>query len=136
MTQVDNPNRIIGEIELLSTHFGNIDYDPYDLSHITILRFDLPRGFNKNYSRLLIELGLRYPFLPPQDFYLDKGLRKRGKASSHYYENGFESKKYCQYGYAWYSFHIKKWKPDPYSMIRGDNFLTAVSAFYRALKSD
>ena len=136
MSQVENPNRIMGEIELLSTRFGNIQYDPYDLSSVLIMQFNLPPGFNRNYSRLLIDLGPEYPWLPPQDFYLDNGLRKRGKVPKHYYKNGFGSKKFCQDGFAWYSFHIKKWNPDPYSMVHGDSLLTAVNAFYQALRTD
>ena len=136
MTSVKYPDRIIGEIELLSTHFGNIYYEPHDLSFVEIMHLNLPRGFNRNKSRLLIDLGLEYPILPPQDLYLDKGLRKRGKVSDHYYENGFGSKKYCKDGYAWYSFHIQEWNPNPYSMIHGDNLLTAVNAFYQALRTD
>jgi len=136
MTQVKNPNRVIGEIELLSTHFGDVHCDPTDLSWVLIKRFNLPPDFNRKYCQVKIDLGILYPELPPQDWFLNKGLRKRGIVSGHYFEEGFKDKKYCNEGFAWYSFHIIKWKPSPYSMIYGDNLLTAVNAFYKALKTD
>ncbi|MFC1635731.1 hypothetical protein ACFL5Z_12900 [Planctomycetota bacterium] len=131
-----NPNRVIGEIELLSTHFGNVHFDPADPSTVTVESFDLPSGFCRRYAELLIDLGPLYPDLPPQDFYLSQGLRKKGSKLTHYFEDGPYSKRYCECGYAWYSLHIKKWRPDPCSMIRGDNLLTAVQALYEALSTD
>ena len=136
MAQVKNPNRVFGEIELLSSHFGDVGCDPDDLSAVFITRFNLPLGFNRSDCELLIDLGRAYPEFPPQDWYLSKGLRKRGSSLSHYFESGFRGKRYCEEGLAWYSFHIKRWKPDPYSMIDGDNLLTAVNAFYHALQTD
>ena len=131
-----NPERSIAEISLLSSHFGNVCFDESDPSVVLIERFPLPKGYNKKSCELLIVLGMRYPELPPQDWYLSKGLRKNGKKSSHYFEDGFSGKEYCQQGFAWYSFHVKKWKPNSQSMLGGDNVLSAVNAFYHALKTD
>ena len=136
MAQVKNPNRVFGEIELLSSHFGDVGYDPDDLSVVLIEHFNLPPGFNRSYCEVLIDLGNVYPELPPKDWYLSKGLRKRGSSLGHYFEHGFAGKKYCNEGFAWYSFHIKQWKPNPFTMAKGDNLLTAVNAFYDALKTD
>jgi len=63
-------------------------------------------------------------------------LDKDGYISEHYFENGFGEKKYCRHGYAWYSLHLKNWRPDAYSMITGDNLLTAADSLYEALKTD
>jgi hypothetical protein len=101
-----------------------------------IEKFDLPRGFNKRNAVLVIDLGRKYPKYPPQDWYLSRGLRKKGRKFSHYFEHGFGAKPFCKKGYAWYSFHIKRWRPNSKSMIDGDNLLTAVQAFYEALRSD
>ena len=85
---------------------------------------------------MVIVLGEHYPELPPQDWYLSKGLRKNGRTSSHYFEDGFAGKQYSSQGYAWYSFHINKWRPNPLSMVGGDNLLSALNGFYKALKTD
>ena len=130
-----NPKRTIAEIKLLSTHFGNVCYDPANPSVVLVEHFDLPRGYNKRYCDLLIDLEPKYPELPPKDFYLSRGLEKDGLVPSHYFKD-FPGKKYCREGFAWYSLHIRKWKPNPRSMIRGDNLLTAVQALYEALKTD
>jgi hypothetical protein len=127
-------NRILAEVSLLAARFGNVQVDA-DLTCVVIKRFDLPQDFNKNHATLLIDLGSSYPSFPPRDWYLSRGLRKNGHVSEHYF-NSFSEKTYCQQGYAWYSFHIKEWQPNPYSMIKGDNLLTAVQSFYEALDSD
>jgi len=132
---VKNPERTIAEINLLSSHFGYIQYDPYNPSWVLIEQFNLPAGYNRRWCEVLIDLGELYPELPPQDFYLSRGLTKNGRICSHYFEH-FAGKKYCDEGYAWYSFHIKRWKPNPYSMLHGDNLLAATGAFYQALKTD
>ena len=127
--------RKFGEFELLSSHFGSLRYDPNDLTWVIVEDFNLPANFNVDYSELVIELNKKYPLLPPKDFYLEKGLRRRGRKPGHYYESGYGSKRFCKKGYAWYCLHIKSWRPDPYSMIAGDNLLTAVQAVYNALGS-
>jgi hypothetical protein len=127
--------RTIGEFELLSAHFGPVQFDPDDLTWVLVERFNLPSNFNRDYTELIIELNKKYPLLPPQDFYLRKGLLRKGDELRHYYETGFESKRFRKEGYAWYCLHIKSWKPDPYSMVKGDNLLTAAEAVYKALRS-
>jgi hypothetical protein len=130
-----HPQRTIAEIELLSTQFGDVQFDPYDPTVVKVLDFDLPSGFNRDYSLLLIVLNENYPEYAPQDIYLDTGLRRYGNKPTHYFEN-FTGKKYCDYGYAWYSFHITSWRCNPYSMIRGDNLLTVAEAVFQSLRSD
>ena len=129
-------NRVIGEFELLCSRFGSLQFDENNPTSVYIERFDLPKGFNHKYSELMIELGYKYPTYPPKDWYLSRGLRKKGRKSSHYFEEGFGAKPFCKRGFAWYSFHIKRWRPNSNSMITGDNLLTAVQAFYEALRSD
>lgn len=130
-----NPVRTIAEIYLLSTHFGDIEFDEKAPSVVKIFHFRLPPGYNRTECEVVIDLGPQYPELPPQDFYLSRGLTKNGYTSSHYF-GSFSGKHHCQQGYAWYSFHIKKWKPNRQSMLGGDNLLSAVNAFYNALKTD
>jgi hypothetical protein len=130
-----HPERTIAEIRLLSTHFGGVCFDPKDPSVVLIERFPLPEGFNGDSCEVVIDLGANYPELPPQDFYLSRGLTKNGRTPSHYFRD-FSGKKYCEEGYAWYSLHIQRWKPNPRSMLGGDNLLSAANAFYDALKTD
>ena len=131
-----NPQRAIAEIELLSTQFGDVCFDPDEPSVVLIEHFPLPRGYNKRHCEVLIDLGQGYPQFPPKDWYLSKGLWKKDKRLSHYFEDGFGGKKYCDEGFAWYSFHITKWKPNPNTITQGDTLLTATDAFYHALKTD
>ena len=131
-----NPERTIAEIRLLSTHFGPVCFDPDDPSVVLIEDFPLPEGYNMSSCEVVIVLGEHYPELSPQDWYLSKGLRKNGRKSSHYFEEGFGDKEYCNQGYAWYSFHIKTWRPNPWSMLGGDNLLSAANGFHKALKTD
>jgi Prokaryotic E2 family E len=131
-----NPVRTIAEIELLSTHYGNVCFDQDDPSVVLIEQFPLPPGYNRRSCELVIDLGKSYPELSPQDWYINRGLRKYGRSISHYYENGFSGKKFCEDGYAWCSFHLKGWRPHPYSVITGDNLLTATDSFYHFLKTD
>ena len=131
-----NYNRVIAEIELLSSHFGEVEYDETDPCYVKIFCFPLPDGFNRSYCEALFDLGYDYPEHPVKDFYLDRGLEKYGDVSKHYFENGFGQKSYCRYGYAWYSLHLKHWSPNAYSMIAGDNLLTAADSLYEALKTD
>jgi len=133
MGKMKYPNRVNGEIELLSTHFGDVQFDPDDPSSVVIERFDLPLGFNRKYAALLIDLGPEYPIYPPQDFYLSPGLRKNGKKPGFYYEDGYMGKKYRKLGYAWLCLHIIRWRPNSYSMIKGDNLLIAAQVVYEAL---
>lgn len=130
-----NPKRTIAEIHLLSAHFGEVCFDPSDPSVVLIERFPLPPGYSRAVCEVVIDLGPKYPQLPPQDFYLSRGLTKNGQVSSHYFDS-FNGKEYCEQGYAWYSFHVKKWRPNPQSMLGGDNLLSVVNAFYNALKTD
>jgi hypothetical protein len=128
-----NPSRTMGEIALVSKRFGHVIYDPEDLTVVQIVRFDLPLGFNRPYSRLLIDLGPRFPELPPQDWYLDRGLLKYGKSIPHYFESGFVKRFACD-GFAWYCLHIHQWIPSSRSIIGGSNLLTSTESVFRALK--
>jgi hypothetical protein len=124
-----NPERTLAEIHLLSTHFGEVSFEENDPSLVLIHQFPLPPGYNRTHCELVIDLGPNYPDLPPQDFYLSRGLTKNACRSSHYF-TCFRGKKYCNEGLAWYSFHIKGWKINPLSL------LSAINALYDALKTD
>jgi len=126
-----HPRRTEAEARLVSSHFGSVDFTE---NIIIVDHFDLPPGFNVPRSRLLLELPRNYPEQPPLAVYLDKGLRYHRTKPKHYFED-FVGKKFCRKGYAWYCLHIKSWRPNAQSMIRGDNLLTYIEAVYRALKN-
>ena len=131
-----NPRRVIAEIELPSSHFGPVQFNSQEPSTVLIEKFDLPPKYNRRYTRVLIDLGQQYPEYPVRDFYIDRGLLKKGRKPGHYYEDGFGGKIYCEDGFAWYCLHIKKWRPNPNSIPAGDNLLTASQTLYEALKSN
>jgi hypothetical protein len=133
MSNLKHHNRIIGELELVSSHFGPLEF----INNIAVIeRFNLPRGFNKQTSKLLIALPNNYPEMPPEDLYIARRLRKNGIIPGHYFENDFGDKNIRRLGYAWYSIHFTKWNPSFRSIIGGDNLLTAINALYDALKYD
>jgi hypothetical protein len=124
-------SRTLAEIELLSGHFGEIDFDEVNLSYVHIMRFDLPSGFNRSYSDLVIVLNSFYPQMPPQDFFLSRGLLKYGRTPGHYFKE-MGDKKYLRQGFAWYCLHILEWRSGG-SIATGDNLLTAANTVYANL---
>ena len=128
-----HPDRTLGEVELVSSRFGTVRFED---DWVLVKKFDLPSGFNTRKSRLLIVLPHKYPEYTVKGYYLDKGLRKNGAKPEHYFEKKYLDKDLRKLGFAWYCLHIKKWKPNPASMVRGDNLLTAIKALYDALKYD
>ena len=128
-----HPKRVQAEIALVSQRFGTVKVGG---NQIVVRKFDLPAGLNKRFSRLLCVLPENYPEMPIQDMYLDKGLKRGRNKLGHYYEDGYGDKKIRKQGWAWYSIHFDRWKPNLRSMIRGDNLLTAIGALYDALRTD
>ncbi len=133
MSVLKHPNRVMGELKLVSSHFGPVEFSG---KIILIERFDLPYGFNRQESKLLITLPHDYPEMPPEDLYIAKHLKKDGKTPGHYFEDKYGDNNIRGLGYAWYSIHFNAWNPSFRSIIRGDNLLTAINALYDALKYD
>ena len=139
MEQREQINRAVDRILLLRSLSERVQFeDDYDdpPPSVGTGRFDLPNGLGKVFARPLIDLGSTYPYYGPRDWYLSRGLRKNGRKSGHYFEDGFVSKPFCERGFAWYSLHFKSWRPNSNNMLDGDNLLTAVEAFYDALRTD
>ena len=133
MSTLRHFDRVIGEVELVSSHFGPVEFNG---NIVQIESFDLPDTFNRNSSQLVITLPFDYPEMPPEALYIEKHLKKNGAEPEHYFEDDFGDKKIRRAGYAWYSIHFNAWSPDANSIIRGDNLLTAINALYDALKYD
>lgn len=133
MNVLKHPNRVMAEVQLVSSHFGPVDFNN---TIVVVERFNLPPGFNKASSKLLISLPGNYPEGPPSGMYLEERLKKNGFQPGHYFESKLCKKTILETGYAWYSIHFKAWSSNARSIIRGDNLLTAINALYDALKFD
>ncbi len=116
------------EVELLRLRYGQVGFD--DLGKwVHILRFDLPKGWDRKVSGLLIEIPSVYPATPPYDFFIDQEIRtKNGHTPGHYYQDCRHKKE----GWAWLCLHIRNWKPHP-SVVDGDNLLTVTECIYTQL---
>ncbi len=129
-----HPDRVLKEAELISMRFGEIDFED---DWILINRFDMPPGFNRDTSRMLIDLPLNFPEVPPNRFYIDQGVRLTdGSKPRHYFEKDYVSKELRGMGFAWYCVHIKKWKPNFNDMFAGSTLLKAIDACYQAIASE
>jgi len=128
-----NEERFQLEIYLLEQVFGSIEYDHDNRLWVYIPNFNIPPGYNKNTSKLLIELSRNYPFSPPTNFFLDRTIGTRnGKSIEHYYPDR-SSNKYYDKGWAWFSVHIQRWKVKD-DIMRSDNLLTSVDIAYLTLQ--
>jgi len=123
-----NIEEFIIEVELLRLRYGEVGFD--DLAKwVHILRFDLPRGWDRKTSGLLIEIPPVYPSTPPYDFFIDQEIRtKNGRTPGHYYPDC----KYEKEGWAWLCLHIRNWRPHP-NVVDGDNLLTVTECIYTQL---
>ncbi|MCD6219038.1 hypothetical protein J7K43_01465 [Candidatus Calescamantes bacterium] len=123
--------RLRKEIRLLTLRFGQISF--HRLSRgLLIYRFDLPPGWNRDFTRLLMIIPQAYPQIPPVKFYIDKGLRKYGKIPPHYFEASSPNL-LCGEGFAWLCVHeIYHWKPSV-DILKGDNLLTICNLIYNYL---
>ncbi len=138
MSILKYPERVLAEVNLVSSHFGPVEFPPdgFDERTVWIERFNLPPGYSQPTSSLLITLPKRYPEAPVEAMYIEKGLKKNGCRPGHYFEHEYGDVNIREAGYAWYSIHFKSWKANIRSIIRGDNLLSAIDALYHALKSD
>ena len=119
------------EAYLLTRRFRRVKFDPDDYLWFCIRDFDLPPGFNKTQSALLIELDVTYPFTPPKGSYLDRDIRtSSGWTIDHYHpgENKFSSK-----GWAWLCLHVDGWKPNA-NIVQGHNLLRFCDIVYLTLE--
>lgn len=126
--------RLLLEIFLLEKVYGRIKYDQDNHLWVCIPNFELPKGYNKKTSELLLELPTHYPFSPPTNFFLDRTITTRsGKTIEHYYPNK-DQNKYYGCGWAWFSLHIKTWKVRE-DIMQSDNLLTSADIAYLTLQS-
>lgn len=124
--------RVFAEVYLLRKIYKEVDYDGEDFSWVYIPEFELPKGFNEQVGELLIEIPLNYPFAPPENFFLHKGIKTfEGYSIDHYYPRKSMSK-YYEKGWAWFCIHIDKWKAVD-DIMRSDNLITCFHLVYITL---
>lgn len=116
------------EVELLRLVYDQVDFD--DLARwVHILEFDLPPGWDRETTGLLIEIPPAYPATPPCDFFIDQKLKtKDGRTPEHYYQDS----KHKKQGWAWLCLHIKGWEPRA-NVVDGDNLLKVAQCIYTQL---
>lgn len=119
------------EIELLRKKYGQLEYGP-NLDWILFKEFQLPAGWNRTSTPLLILIPPGYPVTPPDNFYVPIGFRlSSGVMPSNYNE----SQSHLGQQWGQFSFHPKTedWKPAS-DILDGDNLLTFMLAVERRLK--
>ena len=121
--------RFMLEIELLRLRYGEVYCDDDLVKWVHILEFDLPDGWDRKTTELLIEIPPVYPNTPPYDFFIDQRLKtKDGRTPSHYEQNS----RYKKEGWAWLCLHIQSWKPHN-NVVDGDNLLKVCECIYTEL---
>src|SRR5581483_5487930 len=76
--------------------------------------FPLPRGWNRRATELLVIVPAGYPHVPPDSFFLQRGLRDAaGRPLSHYFEEQQGHNPYHDRGWAWFCYHLVTgaWRP-------------------------
>ena len=130
--------RLLEEGNLLELRFPNVrvgmDRDA-GTGWCFIPAFDLPKGWNKRTSNLLIIVPAGYPHIPPDSFFLEQGLRDTsGRPVKSYFEEQVGPNPYHDRGWAWFCYHIQRdsWHP-AFHPLEGDTLLTYADLVYQVL---
>lgn len=116
--------RILREVTMLAAGYGAVNYDDRALTWVQVPEFNLPRGWNVRRSGILLELPSQYPSIPPDGFYLLKGLRNaQGYTPSHYFQEGGSLNRYADRGWAWYCIHARGNWLSAADIVSGHNLL-------------
>ena len=124
--------RIDQELDILRKRYAKHVECGDNYQWIIIRDFVLPQGWNFQKTNIMFEIPSAYPVIPPDNFYVDEGLKiKATNNSPGSYTEGVE-----KFGKKWgqFSWHIEReWRPhaDP---EKGDNLLTFVLRAERRLK--
>jgi hypothetical protein len=118
------------EMELLRRKYGPLACSE-SFDWIKLEQFNLPPGWNRSQTRILILVPVGYPVTPPDNFYVPVGLRT---ASETLPSNYTESQSLLGEQWGQFSFHLDgEWKPSA-DYLRGDNLLTFMLGVERRLK--
>jgi hypothetical protein len=134
-----NERRLLAEGELLSFRFPGVrvGVDPQaGTGWCFIPNFSLPAGWSQSSSNLLIMVPAGYPMVPPDKFFIERGLRDaRGRSVGHYFEEQGGYNPYAGRGWAWFCYHIRSgaWRSTA-RPLDGDSLLTYANVIYQALQ--
>jgi len=121
---MDMKERIMEEIELLREKYPSVQTGD-NLDWLMIPDFPLPGHWNRPQTKLLFLIPPSYPHTPPDNFYVETGLRLvNGNKPSNYNEGAG-----VPVGGSWgcFSWHAEKWQPSS-SSSEGDNFLSFIKS--------
>ncbi len=130
--------RLEREVKALKAQYGQrvrFGYDP-DLERwwVHLARFPLPRGWSEPTSPLLVLVEDRYPFVPPDGFFLRANLKNRfGRLPAHYYDYTAREPKLTAAGYGWFCLRLLRWRPGA-SPREADNLLKFFALIELALR--
>ena len=129
--------RICQEAMILAKQFGIVDCDDEDGRWVYIPHFQLPAGWDRSATGLLLVLPSGYPHVPPDGFYIDRFLRTRkGRRVDHYFEERSDYNPYADRGWGWFCIHLDRggWRPTS-DVHLGDNLLK-LTALVRAILTE
>jgi len=116
--------RLLAEMEQLRRRHSTVQVGENN-RWLMIPEYPLPLGWNRERTRLLVVIPPEYPHCPPDNFYVEVGLRlaANNQMPSNYSEGR------CPVGGQWgcFSFHAEVWRPAP-EIEKGDNILTFLTA--------
>jgi len=104
-------DRLQAEIEMLRSEHPNLQCGA-DVEWVLIPDFPIPPGWNRERTRLLLFIPSGYPEIPPDNFYVETGLRTASGEMPHAYQDSVS-----QIGENWgqFSWHVdvESWRPAP-----------------------
>lgn len=119
------------EIDLLRKRYGEVEHGD-NIDWILFKSFQLPPGWNRENTELLIVIPPGYPITPPDNFHVRNGLRIVADGGERVPSNYSENQSVLGGNWAQFSFHAQAWSPAPDS-LEGDNLLTFILAVERRL---
>lgn len=122
-------DRLAAEIEMLRNEYPDLQVGE-ELKWLLIPNFPLPPGqYNLSSTRLLVLLQATYPHVPPDNFYVDAGLRLGSGATPGSYREGVGIP--ISGNWAMFSWHCEPggWQAGP-TPEAGDN----LSSFLRSVR--
>jgi hypothetical protein len=122
--------RRLQEIELLRKKYGPLEQGA-NLDWMLFKEFQLPQGWNRATTQLLVLIPQGYPMIPPDNFYVPVGFRLASGAMPSNYS---EPVSYLSQQWGQFSFHVQKedWRPTA-DILEGDNLLTFMLGVERRL---
>lgn len=118
------------EIELIQKNHGHLETGP-SFEWVLIKNWQLPPGWNKPETNVLVFVPPGYPVTPPDNFFADNDLRLSSGR-----QPGNTTPNQSHQGSQWlqFSYHVEKadWKPHA-DILQGHNLLTFLTGVSKRL---